>query len=155
MGIFIEDLLHFGNLIDNEVEIPLKPEDFKRAYPDFEFSFEDGVVKIKGKKKVLFFNKSFEFRGKEEPNKVYNDRKGDEVTDFGVYLKILSSEGLDVLTKDKHFSKEGDYLKMSTSEPFKASEIYQKVPKQFRNKFSITKYKVKNGEFSIFLTVVK
>ncbi|AAC06954.1 hypothetical protein [Aquifex aeolicus] len=155
MGIFIEDLLHFGNLIDNEVEVPLKPEDFKRAYPDFEFTFEDGVVKIRGKKRVFLFNRSFEFRGKEEPNKVYNEKKGDEVTDFGVYLKILSSEGLDVLTKNEHFSREGDYLKMSALEPFKASEVYQKVPKQFRSKLSITKYKVKNGEFSIFLTVIK
>jgi len=155
MGIFIEDLLHFGNLIDNEVEIPLKPEDFKRAFPDFDFTFEDGIVKIRGKKKFLIFSKGFEFRGKEETNKVYNQREGDEVKDFGIYVKIVSSEGLDELIKNNFFSKEGDYLKISTLEPFKASEFYQKVPKQFRSKLYITKYKVKGGKISLFLTVVK
>ena len=36
MGIFIEDLLNFGNLIDAEIEIKLSPADLKRAYTSLE-----------------------------------------------------------------------------------------------------------------------
>ncbi|GAB6065754.1 hypothetical protein JCM9492_08460 [Aquifex pyrophilus] len=155
MGIFIEDLLHFGNLIDNEVEVEIEKEAFKKTFPSLDFEFDEGVVKIKGKKRFLIFPKKFEFRGREESNKVFNEREGDELKDFGVYLKMLSPDGLEELTKDKHFKKEGEYLKLSILDVFKNTEIYQKVPKQFRDKLEITKYKVKRGKFSIFLTVVK
>ena len=155
MGIFIEDLLNFGNLIDTEVEVPIKPEDFKKVFQNLNFEFQEGIFKIKGKKKVLLFNKSFEFRGKEEPSKVFNIRENDELKDFGIYLKILSEEGIEELTKDKHFSREGEYLKLSLLDVLKKTEVYQKIPRQFRDKIHLVKYKVKNGQLSIYITVVK
>ncbi|WP_461831372.1 hypothetical protein [Aquifex sp.] len=155
MGIFIEDLLHFGNLIDNEVEVEIEKEAFKKTFPSLEFEFNEEVVKIKGKKRFFIFTKGFEFRGREEGNKVFNEREGDELKDFGVYLRILSPDGLDELLKDKRFKKEGEYLKFYIFDVFKNTEIYQKIPKQFRDKLEITKYKIKKDKFSIFFTVVK
>ncbi|HIQ49426.1 MAG TPA: hypothetical protein EYH58_07355 [Aquifex aeolicus] len=153
MGIFIEDLLHFGNLINNEIEVILSSEDFKKAFMNLDFEFTDGVMKIKGKKRILFLSKAFEFRGKEETNKVYNSRKDEKLSDFGIYLKILSPDGLDILGKDRRFQEEGEYLKFSIFDVFKNSEIYQKIPKQFRDKLKLTKYKIKRNGLSIFLTV--
>ena len=155
MWIFIEDLLNFGNLIDTEVEIPIKPEDFKKVFPNLDFEFQEGVLKIKGKKKFLFFNKSFEFRGKEETNKVFNIREDDELKDFGIYVKKLSDEGLEELTKGNTFSTEGEYLKLSVLDVLKQTEVYQKIPRQFRSKIQVVKYKIKNGQLSIYITVVK
>ncbi|WP_461829774.1 hypothetical protein [Aquifex sp.] len=154
MGIFIEDLLNFGNLIDTEVEVPLKPEDFRRVFPDLSFEFSESILKIKGKKKVLFFNKGFEFRGREESDKVFNERT-DELKDFGIFVKVVSSDGIDVLEKDSHFKKEGEYLRMSLLDVLKATETYQKIPKQFRDKLELVKYRIKEGALSIFITVVK
>jgi len=51
MGIFKEDLINFGNLIDTEVEVKLGPEDFKRVYEDLEFEFTEGLAKIQDKGK--------------------------------------------------------------------------------------------------------
>ncbi len=154
MGIFIEDLLNFGNLIDTEVEIPLKVEDLNGFFSELKFEFTEGILKIKGRKKVLFFNKGFEFRGREEGNKVFNER-GDELKDFGIFVKILSSDGVEVLEREKHFRREGEYLKISLLDVLKKTEIYQKIPRQFRDKLELVKYKIKPEGISLFITVVK
>ncbi|NPA32591.1 MAG: hypothetical protein GXO04_03090 [Aquificae bacterium] len=154
MGIFIEDLLHFGNLIDNEVGIELSPAEFKKAFPSLEFSFSDSLVIIRGKKKILFFPKSYEVRAKEESSKVYNDRK-DELTDFGVYLRLISSGDLDELLKDERIKREGEYLRLSVLDALKNSEVYNKIPRQIRPKLKLTRYKVKKGNMTLYLTVVK
>jgi len=154
MGIFIEDLLNFGNLIDTEIEIPLKPEDFKRVFPDLDFAFSEGILRIKGKKRVLLLSKGFEFRGREESEKVFNERT-DELKDFGIFVKVVSSEGIEVLERDSHFKKEGDYLRISLLDVLKATETYQRIPKQFRDKLHLVKYRIKDGKLSIFITVVK
>lgn len=154
MGIFKEDLINFGNLIDTEVEVKLTPEDFKRAFPDLDFEFSDGLVKIRGKKKVLLFNKGFEFRGREDERRVYNFRQY-ETEDMGVYLEIVSSDGMEELLKRDAFFKENEHLKMSVFEVLKRSEIYPKIPDAFRDKLVITRYKVRDGHLAVFITVTK
>ena len=71
MGLFIEDLINFGNLVDTEVEVKFEPQDFKKVFNNYDFEFEDRLVKIKGKKKILFMNKTFEFRGLQEADRVF------------------------------------------------------------------------------------
>jgi len=154
MGIFIEDLLNFGNLIDSEFEVEVLPEHFRKTFPSYEFIPEEGILKIKGKKKVLFFTKGFEFRGAEDSRRVFTVRE-DELRDLGIYLKILSSEGLDELTKDSRIKREGEYVKLSLYDAFKETETYKKIPKQFRDKINLSRYKLKKGKVSLFLTVVK
>ncbi len=154
MGIFKEDLINFGNLIDTEVEIKLSPEDFKRVFPSYEFEFSQGLVKIKGKKKGFLFSRSFEFRGGEDQEKVYNEREF-ETKDMGIYLKILSASGLDVLTKERGIVREGEHLRMSVYDVLKLSDIYQKIPDAFRDRLLLTRYKLRNGHMAIFVTVTK
>jgi len=154
MGIFKEDLINFGNLIDTEVEVKLTPDDFKRVFPDLDFEFSDRLVRIKGKKKVLLFNKGFEFRGRQDEKKVYNVRKY-ETEDIGIYLEIVSPDGMDDLLKREAFTKEDGYLRMSVFEVLKRSEIYPKIPDAFKDKLIITRYKVRDGHLAIFITVTK
>jgi len=154
MGIFKEDLINFGNLIDTEVEVKLTPEDFKRVLPDLDFEFSDRLVKIRGKKKVLFLSKGFEFRGRQDERRVYNVREY-ETEDMGIYLEVVSPDGMEELLKRNGFSREDGYLKMSVFEVLKGSEIYPKIPDAFRDKLIITRYKVRDGHIAIFITVTK
>ncbi len=154
MGIFKEDLINLGNLIDTEVEVSLKPEDFKRHFEDLDFEFKDTLVIIRGKKKVLFFNKSFEFRGKQVEDKVYNEREY-ETKDLGIYLLVISRDGMEELLKRKEFKEEGDYLRMSIWDVLRKTETYSKIPDAFKERLMITKYKVKENSLSVFITVTK
>ncbi len=154
MGIFIEDLLNFGNLIDSEFEVEILPEHLRKVFPSWEFVAGDGILKIRGKKRVLFLSKGFEFRGGEDPERVYTERE-DELRDLGIYLKILSPEGLEELTKDERLKREGEHLRLSLYEAFRQTETYSRIPRQFRDRINLTRYRLKNGKISLYMTVVK
>ncbi len=154
MGIFKEDLINFGNLIDTEVEVKLSPEDFKRVFPELEFDFSDRLVKIKGKKKGFLFKKGFEFRGAQEEQKVYNVREY-ETEDMGIYLKVISRDGIERLLQERGIEQEGEYLKLSVWDVLKSSDIYRDVPDAFKDKLIITRYKVRDGHLAIYITVTK
>ena len=153
MGIFKEDLINLGNLIDTEVEVKLTPEDFKKVFPDLEFEFTEGLAKIRGKKKGLFFKKSFEFRGAQDEQNVYNDREF-ETLDMGVYLKIISPKGIEELEK-RGMKREGEHLKLGVFEVLKRSDIYKDIPDAFKERLVIKRYRIKEGTLSIFLSVTK
>ncbi len=154
MGIFKEDLINFGNLIDTEVEVRLLPEDFKRVYPDLDFEFSDRLFKIKGKRKGLLFKRGFEFRGGQDEKRVYNVR-GFETEDMGAYLPIISSEGVEELSRKEGMDTEGEHLKLSVFEVLKRSNIYRDIPDAFKDKLVITRYKVRDGYLSVYITVTK
>ena len=92
MGIFIEDLLNFGNLMDAEIEIKLRPADLKRAYTSLDFDLKDGVLRVISRKKVLFFNRSYEIRLSEMGDRVRKDRENMRQWAF---FRVLSREGLE------------------------------------------------------------
>ena len=154
MGLFIEDLINFGNLVDTEVEVRLSPADLRRVFGSYEFVFEDRLVKIRGSKKVLFMKKRFEFRGAQESDRVYNV-KGFNVEDFGIYLRVLSKDGLEELTKDKRFSLEEGFLKWSLIDAFRATEVFPKIPERFKDRILIKRYRVRKDTLSIYITVTK
>lgn len=153
MGIFKEDLINFGNLIDTEVEVGLIEEDFMKVFGGLKFEFGDSLIKIKGKKKGFFLKRGFEFRGAQEEGRVYNE-KDYETTGMGIYLRIISPEGLDVLEK-VGMVKEGEYLKMDVFEALKGSDIYREIPDAFRNRLLLKRYRVGKGRLSLFITVTK
>jgi len=109
--------------------------------------------KIRGKKKGLLFKRSFEFRGAQDESKVYNVREF-ETLDMGVYLKIISPQGIEELEK-RGMVREGEHLKMSVFEVLKRSEIYKDIPDAFKERLVINRYKIKNGALSVFITVTK
>ncbi len=107
MGLFIEDLLNLGNLIDAELEIELMSQILKKAYPELEFEINDGFVTVKGKKKGLILKKTYEVRLAEETNKVKKDKEtGRQYAGF----RLLTRSGLEELLKREGFYLEGDWL---------------------------------------------
>ncbi len=154
MGIFKEDLINFGNLINTEVEIKLSPEDFKRVFPSLDFEFTDSLVKIRGKRKGLLFKRGFEFRGAQDEERVYNVREF-ETLDMGILLRILSPSGVEELEKEKRIEREGEHLKLSVFDVLKGSHVYRDIPDAFKGKLIIKRYKVRDGFLSIFVTVTK
>ncbi len=154
MGIFKEDLINFGNLIDTEVDVKLTSEDFKRVYPDLDFEFEDGLLKIKGKKKGFLLKRGFEFRGAQDEHRVYNVRNY-ETEDMGVLLRVISSSGVDVLIGYEGMEKEGEHLQLSIWEVLKRSDIFKDIPDAFKDKLIIKRYKIKKDALSVFITVTK
>ncbi len=154
MGIFKEDLINFGNLINTEVEIKLSPEDFKKVFLSLDFEFTDSLVKIRGKRKGLLFKRGFEFRGAQDEERVYNVREF-ETLDMGILLRILSPSGVEELEKEKRIEREGEYLKLSVFDILKGSRVYRDIPDAFKDKLIIKRYKVRDGFLSIFVTVTK
>ncbi len=154
MGIFKEDLINFGNLIDTEVEVKITSDDFRRVYPDLDFEFEEGLAKVKGKKKGILFKRGFEFRGAQDEHRVYNVRNY-ETEDMGVLLRIISPSGMEVLTSKEGISQEGEHLKLSIWEVLKKSDIFKDIPDAFKDKLIIKRYKIRKEALSVFITVTK
>lgn len=149
MGVFIEDLLNFGNLIDTEIEIKLSPQELKKANPSLDFSFQDSILKVFIKKKVLLWNKSLEVRLLE----------GGAVKKDGskqwVFFKTLSKAGLEELTKMPDFRAEGEYLGMDVMPVVALTETYEKIPKQFRERLLINRYRIGKNTLSVYFKFEK
>lgn len=152
MGIFIEDLLNFGNLIDAEIEIRLSPADLKRAYASLDFDIKDGVLRVISRKKVLFFNKSYELRLSEVGDRVRKDRENMRQWAF---FRVLSREGLEEVLKLPGFTMEEEYLGIDLMPAVSLTEIYEKIPKQFREKLVINRYKLGKEYLSAFFKFEK
>ncbi len=152
MGIFIEDLLNFGNLIDAELEIKLSAEELSKAYSGFEFDIRDGILKILKRKKVLFFNKTQEVRLSEVDRKVKKDR---ETSRQWVFFKVLSKDVIEDLQKLEVFSWDGEYLGLDVMPAVVLTETYEKIPKQFREKLLINRYKIGKDYLSVFFKFEK
>ena len=154
MGIFKEDLLNLGKLIDTEIEVRLSPEDFRKVYQELDFSFEEGLLRIRGKRKFLLFKRSFEFRGREDPTAVQTVKNG-ETKDLKVEVQIVSGDGVNVLKEKEGFEVKDERLSISLFPVLKLTELYSKIPDTFRERLRITRYKIGNGYMSVFIKVTK
>ena len=154
MGIFKEDLLNLGNLIDTEVEVKLSPKEFGEVYPGLEFVFESGLLKIRGRRKFLFLKRSFELRAREDPGNVYTV-KDHETRDFGIKVQIVSREGIEEVQKREGIEVEGEHMRISLLPVFKKTDVYRDIPDTFRDRIKINRYRIKDGYLSAFLTVTK
>ncbi len=152
MGIFIEDLLHFGNLIDKEIEVRLTSEELRRAYPDLDFRIEEGILKILLKKRFLFFNRSYEIRLSEVYGKVRKDR---ESLKQWAFFKVISKDGIHEVLKLPGFTMEDEYLGMDVMPAVSLTEVYERIPKQFKEKLLINRYKIGKDHMSVFFKFEK
>ncbi|MFN3471432.1 MAG: hypothetical protein ACK4ZR_02340 [Aquificaceae bacterium] len=148
MGLFIEDLLNFGNLIDAEIEIRLSPSELKKAYPNFDFEIRDGILSIKLKKKVLFLERVKEVRlsGTDPTVRKEGERQW-------IFL-IRLSQVFEELLRDG-FLLEGERLGIDIMPAVVHTETYQKIPKQFRDKLLINRCRVGKEDLSVFFKFEK
>lgn len=151
MGVFIEDLLHFGNLIDKEIQIELSPAQLEEAYKGYRFEIEGGLLKIATAKRVLFWNRLLEVRLSEGGGV----RKERETLRQWVFLKVLSRSGLQELLKCESFRLEGEHLAMEVMPAVVLTETYERIPKQFREKLLISRYKIGKDRLSLFFKFEK
>ncbi len=152
MGIFIEDLLNFGNLIDAELEIRLTGEELGKAYPNLNFDIRDGILRILTRRKVLFMSKSQEIRLSDVDCIVRKDR---ETSRQWAFFKILSRDGLEQVQKLEGFSREGEYLGIDVMKAVVLTDTYEKIPRQFRDKLLISRCKIGRDYLSVFFRFEK
>jgi hypothetical protein len=152
MGLFIEDLLNFGNLIDAELEIDIKPELLETVYSGLNFIPEAGILRISGRKKALLFNRSYEVKIAEESYRVKKDRESGKQW---VFFRVLSKGGLDELLKKDGFLKEEEYLGMDVMPALVLTDLYKKVPNQFKDKLVINRYKLNKEGLKAFFKFEK
>lgn len=152
MGIFIEDLLNFGNLIDAELEIRLTAEELRKAFHGIDFEIKDGILRIFWKKKVLLFSKTQEIRLSDADSKVKKDR---ETLRQWAFFKVLSRDGLENIRDLDGFTVEGEYLGIDMMRAVVLTDTYEKIPKQFRDKLLISRYKIGKDYISVFFKFEK
>ncbi len=154
MGIFKEDLLQFGNLIDTEVEVKIKEEDLGSFYSGLEFRVSPDLLIVSKTEKKFVFKKHREVRCAPDERKVFNVREGGLTRDFGIYLRILVSKGIENIIREG-IQAEGEHLKMSLWQVFRSSETYNRAPPDFRDKLTVVRYLLRHGYVSLFVTVSK
>ncbi|MEZ0360969.1 MAG: hypothetical protein ABWK04_03590 [Hydrogenobacter sp.] len=152
MGLFIEDLINFGNLMDAEIEVRLPENVLKNAYPDITFELKDGLLKMYYEKRGLFFKRKGELRLSEDSRMVSNDR------DTGkryIFMKPLTKDIPEVILKKGEFLSDGEFLGMDVWPAIKLTEVYEKIPRQFKDRLVVARYKLKKDGISVFLKVEK
>ncbi|MGC8852660.1 MAG: hypothetical protein ACP5P0_03535 [Hydrogenobacter sp.] len=148
MGLFVEDLLNFGNLIDAEIEVYLTQDILKSAYPNLNFELEDGLLKIQMETKGFLFKKKREIRLSENTNSVKNDRNTGRRY---ILMRALTKD----LPKDDIFLVDGELFGIDVWPAVKLTEVYERVPKQFKERLAISRYKIKKDGIKLFLRVEK
>ncbi len=150
MGIFAEDLINFGNLLDAEVELKITPEDLKKVFKDYDFYINDGLLRITKHKRAFLFKKKLELRLREDTKNVYN-KKEDQIRCIKAYILTPSvlGEFENVLKQDSEFAC------MNLWEVIKNTNLYEKIPKQFKDRVIISRYFFKNGYMLLYLKVEK
>ncbi|OIF87283.1 hypothetical protein A7N06_20570, partial [Acinetobacter baumannii] len=111
-----------------------------------------GILKILKRKKVLFFNKTQEVRLSEVDRKVKKDR---ETSRQWVFFKVLSKDVIEDLQKLEVFSWDGEYLGLDVMPAVVLTETYERIPKQFREKLLINRYKIGKDYLSVFFKFEK
>ncbi len=154
MGIFKEDLLQFGNLIDTEAEVKIPEEDLEKHYKGLEFSITPDLLIISYTKKSFLFSKRQEIRCAPDEREVFNERTGGLTKDFGIYLRVLVGKGIENIETDG-IKAEGERLRLSLWNVFRSTDTYHRAPPDFRDKLTIVRYMLRNGYMSLFLTVTK
>jgi len=154
VGIFKEDLLQFGNLIDTEVEVRIQNKDLESFYRDIEFTLRPDLMIISKTEKKILFRKRYEIRCAPDERKVFNLRSGGLTQDFGIYLRMLVTKGFEKI-KTAGIEKEGEHLKISLWQVFRSTETYNRAPPDFRDKLTIVRYLLRDGYLSLFVTVSK
>ncbi|GEM_PF-541903 len=154
MGIFKEDIIQFGNLIDTEVEVRFKEGDFNKVYEDLTFKFTPDYLSIRGTKKVLLFRRSFELRAKPDERNVFNIRNG-ATRDLGIILYIIVPAGSEIVSTKDGIEVDGEKLKISVWRVLKRTKVYSDIPDAFKDKLMITRYKLADSSLSAYITVTK
>jgi len=150
MGIFSEDLLNLGNLIDVEFEIKVPAQLLNPTKEGLNFELSEGLMRVGFKKKGLIFSKDVRALLREDPKNVKNT--SDERS---IGLLVATDKNLKEVLEKGGFLQEGDHVFINLLEAIKNTEEYLKVPKQFRERIILSRYKIKDGFVQLWAKVSK
>ncbi|SHK46843.1 hypothetical protein [Thermocrinis minervae] len=151
MGIFIEDLLNLGNLMDAEIEAHIPEATLSQAL-GLETKIEKGLITFRIKKKGLIFSKTLELKLSEESRMVKNLKEEGKRFVMG---RMLTRSAVEELSKREDFLFEGEFAGFDVWKAFKLTETYEKVPYQFRERLALTRYIFSDYLLKIFMKVEK
>ncbi len=150
MGIFSEDLINLGNLIDAEFEVKVPQELLSKTFEGLKFEVLDNLLRVGFKKKGLLFLKEVQIPLREDSQRVKNTP---EVKAIG--LGVMTQKDLEELLQKGPFQREGEYVFFNLWEAITKTEEYAKVPKQFKDRILINRYKLKQGYVQLWVRVSK
>ncbi|MGC9143809.1 hypothetical protein [Hydrogenobaculum sp.] len=148
MGIFAEDLINFGNLMEATIDFPINQKELENILnvPVF---LAPHVMDVVVKKKFLAFSKDYKVRLKEGEYFI-NDRKAGK---RAVGFDMLLEKDVELLPSVFEVIEGRPYLNFW---PYiKASELYTKVPNQFKERVIIKDYEIKKDVLVLKLGVQK
>jgi hypothetical protein len=151
MGIFSEDLINLGNLIDTEIEVKVPKELLNETFKGLNFEVLDGLLRVGFKKKGFIFSKDVQVPLKEDAQSVKNEQP--DIRAIG--LTVMTEKGLEELLQKGPFKREGEHVFFNLWEAITKTEEYAKVPKQFKNRLLINRYKLKQGYIQLWVRVSK
>ncbi|ADC89530.1 hypothetical protein Thal_0898 [Thermocrinis albus DSM 14484] len=152
MGIFAEDLINFGNLLDAQIEIKLPVDLIEDQLKDAQVKLEDGLMIIAFLSKGLLWKKKREMRLAEDSLSVKNHLAEGRRE---ILLKALTQKDLEKLPSLGPFRIEGETVAMDVWGAIQRTEEYTKVPKHFRDRLVLVKYKLKPQYVSLTVKVSK
>jgi len=151
MGIFSEDLINLGNLIDAEIEVKIPKELLNETFKGLNFEVLDGLLRVGFKKKGFIFLKDMQVPLKEDAQSVKNDQS--DIRAIG--LRVMTERGLEELLQKGPFQREGGHIFLNLWEALTKTGEYARVPKQFKNRLLINRYKLKQGYIQLWVRVSK
>jgi len=151
MGIFSEDLINLGNLIDVEFEVKILKELLNETFKGLNFEVLDGLLRLGFKKRGFLFLKEVQVPLKEDAQSVKNEQP--DIRAIG--LTVMTQKGLEELLQKGPFQREGGHIFLNLWEALTKTEEYAKVPKQFKNRLLINRYKLKQGYIQLWVRVSK
>ncbi|WP_448584282.1 hypothetical protein [Thermocrinis sp.] len=150
MGIFSEDLLNLGNLIDAEFEIKVPKQLLNSTIEGLNFELAEGLMRVGFKKKGLIFSKDVQVLLKEDPKAVKNS--SDERS---IGLLVATDKNLKEILEKGGFVQEGEHVFINLLGAIRNTEEYLKVPKQFRERVVLSRYRLKDGFVQLWARVSK
>jgi len=150
MGIFAEDLINFGNLMEATIDFPISQEQMGQIL-NVPVVLEPHFMDVIVKKKSFLFSKDYRIRLK-EAKYLINERK---------LNNPKKAIGFDTLL-EKDINLLPDAFEIIDNKPYidfwpyiKASGLYSKVPSQFKERIIIKDYEIKSKSLVLKLGVQK
>jgi len=150
MGIFSEDLINLGNLIDAEFEIKVPAQLLGQTLNELNVELSEGLMRVGFKKKRFIFSKKVEVLLKEDPPAVKNTS-----LERSIGLLVGTDRNLKEVLERGGFSLEGDHVFINLWDAIKQTQEYSKVPKQFKERIILSRYKLKDGFVQLWVRVSK
>ena len=150
MGIFSEDLINLGNLIDAEFEIKVPAQLLSQTLNGLHVELSEGLMRVGFQKRGFIFSKKVQVLLKEDPQTVKN-------TSFerSIGLLVGTDRNLKEVLQKGGFGLEGDHVFINLLDAIKQTQEYSKVPKQFKERIILSRYKLKDGFVQLWARVSK